>query len=143
MQYLAAYTLATLSGKEPSTNCFNLDEQTLTAILNVTGKPVDAAQVTAVVNSLKGKQVHEVPNINNYSSLPRDNPKLVQLVDRVLLLPRVVTKKPRRKKNQRRNKNPRNKKRNQLKKRKKTSILICSVDHYLNHLYPVLFLMYI
>ena len=60
MQYLAAATLATLGGKEVSTDLVSIDEQTLTAILNATGKPVDAAQVTSVVNSLKGKQVHEV-----------------------------------------------------------------------------------
>ena len=60
MQYLAAATLATLGGKEISTSSTKIDEQTLTAILNATGKPVDAAQVTSVVNTLKGKQVHDV-----------------------------------------------------------------------------------
>lgn len=60
MQYLAAYTLATLSGSEPSNSLSYLAEQTLTAILNATGKPVDAAQVKAVVEKLKGKQVHDV-----------------------------------------------------------------------------------
>ena len=60
MQYLAAATLATLGGKEVSMSFLKVDEQTLTGILNATGKPVDAAQVTSVVNSLKGKQVHEV-----------------------------------------------------------------------------------
>lgn len=60
MQYLAAYTLATLSGAEPSTYFTNEGEQTLTAILTATGKPVDAAQVKAVIDKLKGKQVHEV-----------------------------------------------------------------------------------
>ena len=60
MQYLAAATLATLGGKEVSKSFAKVDEQTLTAILNATGKPVDAAQVTSVVNSLKGKQVHDV-----------------------------------------------------------------------------------
>lgn len=60
MQYLSAYTLATLSGKEPSKTDINIAEETITAILNSTGKPVDAAQVKAVVASLKGKQVHDV-----------------------------------------------------------------------------------
>ena len=60
MQYLAAATLATLGGKEVSKYFVKIDEQTLTAILNATGKPVDAAQVASVVNTLKGKQVHEV-----------------------------------------------------------------------------------
>ena len=32
----------------------------MTAILNASGKPVDAAQVKAVIEKLKGKQVHEV-----------------------------------------------------------------------------------
>lgn len=65
MQYLAAATLATLGGKEVSKPCTKVDEQSLTAILSSTGKPVDAAQVKAVVDSLKGKQVHEVSHINN------------------------------------------------------------------------------
>ena len=65
MQYLSAYTLATLSGKEPSTIPIdNIDEETLTAILNATGKPVDAAQVKAVIEKLKGKQVHDVLSIH-------------------------------------------------------------------------------
>jgi len=32
----------------------------ITAILKATGKPVDDAQVTAVVNSLKGKKLEDV-----------------------------------------------------------------------------------
>lgn len=40
----------------------DLDEETLNAILNASGKPVDAAQVKAVIEKLKGKQVHEVPH---------------------------------------------------------------------------------
>lgn len=60
MQYLAAYTLATLSGAEPSNPLSYIAEQTLTAILSASGKPVDAAQVKAVIEKLKGKQVHDV-----------------------------------------------------------------------------------
>jgi ribosomal protein L12E/L44/L45/RPP1/RPP2 len=44
----------------PVTTNLISDEETLTAILNSTGKPVDAAQVKAVVEKLKGKQVHDV-----------------------------------------------------------------------------------
>lgn len=40
-------------------------EESLTAILSATGKPVDAAQVKAVIEKLKGKQVHEVYSFNN------------------------------------------------------------------------------
>jgi ribosomal protein L12E/L44/L45/RPP1/RPP2 len=39
---------------------YNSGEECLTAILSSTGKPVDAAQVKAVIEKLKGKQVHEV-----------------------------------------------------------------------------------
>lgn len=44
----------------PVTTNLISDEETLTAILNSTGKPVDAAQVKAVVEKLKGKQIHDV-----------------------------------------------------------------------------------
>ena len=37
-----------------------LAKEQLVGILNATGKPVDDAQVTAVINSLKGKKLDDV-----------------------------------------------------------------------------------
>ncbi|CAM6002562.1 unnamed protein product [Sphagnum balticum] len=53
MEYLAAYALSALSGKEPTAD-------SVTAIVSATGKPADAAQVHAVVAALKGKKVEDV-----------------------------------------------------------------------------------
>ena len=53
MQYVAAYTLAALSGKEPT-------KDQVANILKATGKPVDDAQVCAVFDAIGGKPVHEV-----------------------------------------------------------------------------------
>ena len=57
MQYLAAYTLASLSGKEPSNlNSYSTNDQ-VTNILKATGKSFDQAEVTKVIDSLKGKKL--------------------------------------------------------------------------------------
>ena len=53
MQYVAAYTLASLSGSEPT-------KDSVCSILKATGKPVDDAQVSALFDSIKGRSVHEV-----------------------------------------------------------------------------------
>lgn len=62
MQYLAAYTLASLSGKEPSNWLINSAADTVTNILKATGQKFDEAEVTKVVNSLKGKKLEDVYN---------------------------------------------------------------------------------
>jgi large subunit ribosomal protein LP2 len=55
MKYLAAYCLAALSGNAaPSAD-------DLKKILTSVGVEVDAEKVSTVVNSLKGKNLHEVP----------------------------------------------------------------------------------
>ena len=53
MQYVAAYTLASLSGKEPC-------QDAVANILKATGKPVDDAQIAALFSSINGRPVHEV-----------------------------------------------------------------------------------
>jgi large subunit ribosomal protein LP2 len=54
MKYLAAYCLAALSGNaSPSAD-------DLKKILTSVGVEVDAEKVSTVVNSLKGKEIHEV-----------------------------------------------------------------------------------
>jgi large subunit ribosomal protein LP2 len=53
MQYLAAYTLASLSGKEPT-------KDQLTNILKATGQKFDEAEITKVVASLKGKKIEDL-----------------------------------------------------------------------------------
>lgn len=53
MQYVAAYTLASLSGKEPC-------KDSVAAILKATGQPVDDAQIAALFDSVNGRPVHEV-----------------------------------------------------------------------------------
>jgi large subunit ribosomal protein LP2 len=54
MQYLAAYLLASLSGKnEPS-------EADITKILGATGQKVDDAEVKSVVAKLKGKKIEDL-----------------------------------------------------------------------------------
>jgi large subunit ribosomal protein LP2 len=54
MQYLAAYLLASLSGKtEPS-------EADITKILSATGQKVDDAEVKSVVAKLKGKKIEDL-----------------------------------------------------------------------------------
>lgn len=132
MQYLAAYTLATLSGAEPSTSLINQGEQTLTAILNATGKPVDAAQVKAVIDKLKGKQVHEVPSAFIRSSSLKDKPKLDQedLPELPLPKPEKTIKRKKKRRNSQRKQSLRRKKRKPPSQspRKKTSISTCSVD---------------
>lgn len=60
MQYLAAYTLASLSGKEPSILPFYSAENDVKNILAATGKEFDAAQISTVIANLKGKSLHEV-----------------------------------------------------------------------------------
>lgn len=62
MQYLAAYTLASLSGKEPSTSIINSANDTVTNILKATGQKFDAAEVTKVCDTLKGKKLEDVNN---------------------------------------------------------------------------------
>ena len=57
MQYLAAYTLASLSGKEPSNLNTNSANDQVTNILKATGKSFDQAEVTKVIDSLKGKKL--------------------------------------------------------------------------------------
>lgn len=93
----------------------------MTAILNASGKPVDAAQVTAVVNSLKGKQVHEV-HLTLFSSLLPVSTRSVQSVEppKQPPLPRKPRRRARRKSPRPRSLNPN--------PRTKTSILICSVE---------------
>ena len=70
MQYVAAYTLAALSGKEPT-------KDQVSAILKATGKPVDDAQVAAVFDAVGGKPVHEVFQ-SKFSLSQRENLKLAQ-----------------------------------------------------------------
>ena len=53
MQYVAAYTLASLSGKEPT-------EDAVKNILKATGNSFDEAQVCALFKSIGGKPVHEL-----------------------------------------------------------------------------------
>ena len=60
MQYAAALALSSLSGKAPSIISPNLAKDSVTAILKATGKPVDDAQVDAVIKSLNNKRVDEV-----------------------------------------------------------------------------------
>lgn len=60
MQYLAAYTLASLSGKEPSNWNINSANEQITNILKATGQAFDQAEVTKVVDSLKGKKIEDV-----------------------------------------------------------------------------------
>ncbi len=60
MQYLAAYTLASLSGKEPSNWNTNSANDQITNILKATGQAFDQAEVTKVVDSLKGKKIEDV-----------------------------------------------------------------------------------
>lgn len=44
----------------PVFHLFYAAHDQITAILKATGKPVDDAQVTAVINSLKGKKLEDV-----------------------------------------------------------------------------------
>ena len=60
MQYLAAYTLAALSGKQPSNTILIPAKDQVNAILKATGSPVDENQVNAVMESLKGKNLSDV-----------------------------------------------------------------------------------
>ncbi len=60
MQYLAAYTLASLSGKEPSNWKNNLAKDQLSNILKATGQKFDEAEVNKVIDSLKGKKIEDV-----------------------------------------------------------------------------------
>ena len=108
-------------------NSLTSGEQTLTAILNATGKPVDAAQVKAVIEKLKGKQVHEVSSFYNRSLLLKDKLKSDQ-DHQVLPQPKPLLRMKRRKNNLKKL-NPRKNKRNlNQNPRKKTSILTYSVD---------------
>jgi ribosomal protein L12E/L44/L45/RPP1/RPP2 len=67
MQYLAAYTLASLSGKEPSKSLINSASVEITNILKATGGKFDEAEVTKVVNTLKGKKLEDVILMFNFS----------------------------------------------------------------------------
>lgn len=53
MQYLAAYTLASLSGSEPT-------KDQLTNILKATGQKFEEAEIAKVVDSLKGKKIEDL-----------------------------------------------------------------------------------
>lgn len=53
MQYVAAYTLAALSGKEPTKDAVN-------NILKATGGKFDEAEVNKLFTSVGGKPVHEL-----------------------------------------------------------------------------------
>ncbi len=67
MQYLAAYTLASLSGKEPSKWNINSAKDQITNILKATGQKFDEAEITKVVDSLKGKKLEDVIYLTNLS----------------------------------------------------------------------------
>jgi ribosomal protein L12E/L44/L45/RPP1/RPP2 len=60
MQYLAAYALSSLSGKEPSNLYLNLASESITAIVNATGQKADANEVKKVIEALKNKKIEDV-----------------------------------------------------------------------------------
>lgn len=61
MQYLAAYSLAALSGKKEIGNVrAYLGEADVTKILQATGQPVNGEEVKKVVSTLKGKKLEDV-----------------------------------------------------------------------------------
>jgi ribosomal protein L12E/L44/L45/RPP1/RPP2 len=61
MQYLAAYALASLSGKNaPSKNYIILAEADLNKILSATGEKFSQDEVKKVVANLKGKKIEDV-----------------------------------------------------------------------------------
>ena len=60
MQYLAAFSLISLSGKEPSNDFYKLGKESLTAVLKAAGNTVDDKQVDAVLASLKGKKLDDL-----------------------------------------------------------------------------------
>jgi ribosomal protein L12E/L44/L45/RPP1/RPP2 len=60
MQYLAAYALSSLSGKEPSKLYLNLASESITAIVTATGQKADANEVKKVIEALKNKKIEEV-----------------------------------------------------------------------------------
>ena len=61
MKYLAAYCLVVLSGN----NSPSADD--VKKVLTSVGIEVDATKLSGLVNSLKGKNIHEVQNNFNYS----------------------------------------------------------------------------
>lgn len=105
----------------------------MTAILNATGKPVDEAQVDAVIKALNNRKVDEVSVILLRSSARVFLKYLSDLV--LLLLLRMRRKRTRRKRKRRkkRRRKRRKKKRRSLNpslKKRKTSLSISLADSF-------------